>query len=92
MRITSLKGRGGLTVSRLTLEAVRQIPATLFAADDWAAEGPIYIQVSLDLDGTEPVGNWPKPLTMPKISLSREFIAQYPFILASVVDQPGDAS
>jgi UDP-2,4-diacetamido-2,4,6-trideoxy-beta-L-altropyranose hydrolase len=86
------KGRGWSPASWLILEGANQIPVTLFAAVDQADEGPIYSQKWLDLDGAELVDDWRKLLAIATVNLSREFVAQYPSILESAIDQIGDAS
>ena len=71
------KGKGWSPMTWQILEGENEIPLTLFEATEKCDAGCIYLQDTIELDGTELLKDWQEKLAMKTISLCESFIEQY---------------
>jgi methionyl-tRNA formyltransferase len=82
-------GRGWAPMTWQILAGSRRIPVTLLEAVDAVDAGPIYLQESIDLDGTELNQEWRKLQAAATHRLCAEWVRNYPAILVGARDQVG---
>jgi len=86
------KGKGWSPLSWQVLEGEKLIPVTLFEAEENLDSGLIYLQHSIELNGSELVNELREKQAAVTLDLCRKFIRQYPFIVNRAVKQNGESS
>ncbi|MBI2517588.1 MAG: methionyl-tRNA formyltransferase [Opitutae bacterium] len=84
-------GRGWSPLTWQVLEGKSEIPVTLLEAADEVDAGDIYVQEIIHLRGDELVNELRAAQAAATIRLCRDFVSRYPFILAEVRPQAGEA-
>lgn len=82
-------GRGWSPMSWLILEGAARIPVSLFEAAVAVDSGQIYLQRSMECDGSELVEELRARLAGVTVDLCREFVASYPDIVQCARPQQG---
>ena len=86
------QGQGWSPMTWQILEGASQIPITLFEATAELDAGPIYLQHTIDLQGTELVEEWRALQAEATIALCLEWLDRYAEVLAKARPQQGEAS
>jgi methionyl-tRNA formyltransferase len=82
-------GRGWAPMTWQILAGSRRIPVTLLEAVDAVDGGPIYLQESIDLAGTELNQEWRKLQAAATHRLCADWVRNYPAVLVGARDQIG---
>jgi UDP-2,4-diacetamido-2,4,6-trideoxy-beta-L-altropyranose hydrolase len=85
-------GRGWSPVTWQVLEGKNEIPFTLLEAGVGVDSGDVYLQSAIRLSGAELVGELREAQAAATLALCRQFVAEYPFILAQARAQTGAPS
>jgi RimJ/RimL family protein N-acetyltransferase len=85
-------GQGWSPMTWQILEGVRQIPITLFEATAELDAGPIYLQHTIDLQGTELVNEWRALQAKATLALCLDWLDRYAEVLEQARPQQGAAS
>lgn len=86
------QGKGWSPMTWQVLEGEKEIPVTLFEAEETVDSGPIYLQDTIFLEGHELVDELRAKQVEVTISLCRDFVRRYPEILDQARPQSGDES
>jgi len=86
------QGQGWSPMTWQILEGASEIPITLFEATAELDAGPIYLQRTIDLQGTELVEEWRALQAEATIALCLEWLDRYAEVLAHARPQQGEAS
>lgn len=86
------QGRGWAPMSWQILEGASSITVTLLEAEDDVDAGAIYLQDKIDLSGDELCADWRALQARSTFKLCREFIENYPAVLAQARPQAGEAT
>ncbi len=84
------KGRGWAPMSWQILEGATSIPVTLIEAADDVDAGDIYLQELIALEGSELNPEWRAMQGASTFSLCRQFVENYPAVLAQARAQAGE--
>ena len=71
------KGKGWSPFTWQILEGKNTIPLTLFEANEKCDAGYIYLQDTIELEGTELIREWQKKLASKTIALCENYVKQY---------------
>ncbi len=71
------KGKGWSPMTWQILEGKNEIPLTLFEANEKCDAGCIYLQETIELDGTELMKDWQRKLALKTVTLCTRFIEKY---------------
>ncbi len=85
-------GQGWSPMTWQILEGARQIPITLFEATAELDTGPIYLQNTIDLQGSELVEEWRALQAEATIALCLEWLDRYAEVIALARPQQGEPS
>ncbi len=85
-------GQGWSPMNWQNLEGARQIPITLFEATAELDAGPIYLQHTIDLQGTELVDEWRPLQAKATIALCLNWLDRYSEVLEQARPQQGQTS
>ena len=85
------QGQGWSPMTWQILEGASQIPITLFEATAELDSGPIYLQHTIALQGTELVEEWRSLQAEATIALCLEWLDRYAEVLEQARPQQGDA-
>jgi UDP-2,4-diacetamido-2,4,6-trideoxy-beta-L-altropyranose hydrolase len=85
-------GQGWSPMTWQILHGASRIPITLFEATAELDAGPIYLQCSIELQGTELVEEWRALQAEATISLCLEWLDRYADVLEQARPQQGEAS
>jgi methionyl-tRNA formyltransferase len=86
------QGQGWSPQTWQILEGASQIPITLFEATAALDAGPIYLQRTIDLQGTELVEEWRHLQAEATINLCLEWLDRHSELIAQARPQQGEAS
>jgi UDP-2,4-diacetamido-2,4,6-trideoxy-beta-L-altropyranose hydrolase len=86
------QGQGWSPMTWQILEGASQIPITLFEATAALDAGPIYLQRTIDLQGTELVDEWRTLQAEATINLCLEWLDRHSEVIAQARPQQGEAS
>ena len=86
------EGRGWSPWSWQILEGRRRFALSLFEAAEDVDSGPIYDQRWVELDGHELIDEWQARQAETTIAMCRDFVTQFPSILAKGQPQSGETS
>lgn len=84
------RGRGWSPMTWLVLEGKERIPVTLLNAGDAVDSGDIYMQLEIELTGSELVDELRAALTKATFSLCRNYVEEYPASAVKRVPQVGE--
>ena len=86
------QGQGWSPMTWQILEGACRIPITLFEATDELDTGPIYLQHTIELRGTELVDEWRALRAEATFALCLEWLQRYIEVLKHARPQQGEAS